>query len=193
MYMCAMPLIGQSGALTRLFCYDLVMKSWAVLDLPWAISAMATVSAGEGYPLVLACKSADGTVQRMQQGDLQWDAGATDQSTVQWSLRTPDVYGEGGTQRIFYEEVFCKGYGNAAMVASIVANLWLDGAKLGPCAVDIVPQGGSNLFEIRFNIFRSGYRCHLDISGNNGGASGVINCFDWAVVPKSAMSRRIIG
>ena len=192
MYICAMPLVGSSGSLTRLFCYDLVMKAWAILDLPWPITTLSVIASGEGYPLILAGKN-DGTVQRMQSGDTTWDTGASDQSNVNWSFRTPDVYGEGGTQRIFYEEVFMKGYGNAAMVASMVANLWLDGANLGACGVDIVPQGGNTLFEVRFNIFRSGYRCHLDISGNNGGGAGTINTCDWAVVPKSAMSRRVIG
>ncbi len=192
MYFCAMPLSGASGALTRLFCYDLVMKSWAVLDLPWAITSLGTVAVGEGYPLVLAGK-ADGTLQRMQSGDLNWDQGAGDQSTVDWGFRTPDVFGEGSSQRLFYEQVAVRGYGSAAMVQSIIANLWLDGAQIGAQAVDIVPQGGSNLFEARVKIFKSGYRAHLNVSGNNGGAAGVIDAVDWAVSPKSSLARRIIG
>ena len=192
MYLCAMPLSGSEGSITRLFCYDLVMKSWVVLDLPWPISAMATVSVGEGYPLVLAGKE-DGTVQRFQTNDLTWDAGATDQSNVAWSFRSPDIFGEGSSQRLFVEQVTIRGYGNATMVASIIANLWLDGQQLGGQAIDIVPQGGSKLFEIRIAIFRNGERFHLDVSGNNGGAAGTIDALDWAVVPKSSLARRIIG
>jgi hypothetical protein len=192
MYLCAMPLSDNSGSVTRLFCYDLVMKAWAILDLPWPISAMSTVSVGEGYPLVLAGKS-DGTIQRMQVGDKTWDAGAADQSNVMWSFRSPDVFGEGSSQRLFYEQATIRGYGNSAMVSSILANLWLDGQQLGAQAPDIVPQGGSNLFEIRFSIFRNGYRAHLDVSGSNGGTNGTIDAIDWAVTPKSAMARRVIG
>jgi hypothetical protein len=192
MYLCAMPLTGQAGALTRLFCYDLVMKSWAVLDLPWAISSMATVATGEGYPLILAGKT-DGTIQRLQTGDLNWDQGAGDQSAVQWSFRTPDLFGEGGSQRLFYEQATIRGYGSASMVQSILASLWLDGQQLGAQAVDIVPQGGSSLFEARVKIFRSGYRAHIDFSGNGAGAGGVIDSIDWAIVPKSAMARRVIS
>jgi hypothetical protein len=192
MYLCAMPLTGKIGAMTRLFCYDLVMKAWAILDLPWAITSLDWMQAAEGYPLVLAGKS-DGTVQRMQSGDINWDQGAGDQSAVKWSFRTPDVFGDGGTQKIFYEEVMVKGYGSAAMLTSMTAKLWLDGQTINSLGVDIVPQGGSNVFEIRFSIFLSGYRAHLDISGNGGGASGVINTVDWAVVPKSSMARRIIS
>jgi len=192
MYICAMPLTGGSGALTRLFCYDLVMKSWAVLDLPWAIHSLGTMSVGEGYPLVLAGK-ADGTIQRIQSGDVNWDQGDAAQSAVNWSFRSPDVYGEGSTQRLFYEQATIRGYGSASMVSSIVANLWLDGAQIGSQAVDVVPQGGSNLFEARVKIFKSGYRAHIDFSGNNGGAAGIIDSIDWSVSPKSSLARRIIG
>jgi hypothetical protein len=79
------------------------------------------------------------------------------------------------------------------MVASIVANLWLDGQQVGAQAVDVVPQGGSSLFEARVKIFRSGYRAHLDLSGHNGGAGGTIDAIDWSVAPKSTQARRIIS
>jgi hypothetical protein len=192
MYLCAMPLAGGGGSLTRLFAYDLVMKAWAVLDLPWAISTLSTIAAGEGYPLVLAGRT-NSVVQRMQSGDLQWDAGASDQTPVAWSFRSPEVFGEGSSQRLFYEQVTLRGYGNSAMVSSIIASLWLDGKQLGPLAADIVPQGGSNVFEVRFAIFRNGYRAHIDFSGTNGGAAGVIDAADWAVTEKSALARRIIS
>jgi hypothetical protein len=191
MYLCAMPLLANSGALTRLFCYDLVMKAWAVLDLPWAITTLSTVAVGEGYPLILAGRT-NGTIQRIQAGDLNWDQGAGDQTAVQWSFRSPEVFGEGGTQRLFYEQATITGYGSVAMVQSIIARLWLDGVQLGPQAIDIVPQGDST-FVARVSIFRNGQRAHLDVSGNNGGAGGVIDSIDWAVTPKSALARRIIS
>ena len=121
------------------------------------------------------------------------DSGGTSQSNVAWSFRSPDVFGEGSSQRLFFEQVSVKGYGSAAMVSSILANLWLDGQQVGSQAIDVVPQGGSNLFEARVRIFRSGYRAHLDLSGNNGGAAGTIDALDWAVSPKSSLARRIIS
>ena len=197
MYLCAMPLVGSSGQLTRLFCYDLVMKAWAVLDLPTPLTSLNWMQAAEGYPLVLAGTTVGGAgwAMRMQAGDQTWnkDVFGAAGSPVQWSFRSPDVFGEGGSQRMFYEQATIRGYGNPAMVKSILANLWLDGQQLGAQAVDIVPQGGSNLFEVRVRLFRSGYRAHLDVSGNNGSAAGVIDSIDWAVVPKSSMARRVIS
>jgi hypothetical protein len=193
MYFCAMPLAGRNGALTRLFCYDLVMKAWAVIDLPWAITTMSTNSAGEGYPLVLCCRASDGSIQRMQSGDVNWDNGGTAQSSVNWSMRSPDIFGEGSSQRLFIEQVTIRGYGSAAMVSSILANLWLDGKNIGAQAIDTVPQAGGSLFEARVAIFLNGYRAHLDLNGNGGGAAGVIDALDWSVVPKSSLARRIIS
>lgn len=197
MYMCAMPLTGSNGSLTRLFCYDLVMKAWTVIDLPTPITSLNWMQAAEGYPLVLAGEfnGGIGNAMRMQTGDLTWNkdifGGAGE--NVQWSFRSPDVFGEGSSQRLFYEQVTIRGYGNTTMAKSIAASLWLDGKNLGVQAIDIVPMGGSNLFEIRIALFRNGERAHLDISGNNGGAAGTIDTLDWAVTPKSAMARRVIG
>ncbi|MGB6721173.1 MAG: hypothetical protein WBE72_10285 [Terracidiphilus sp.] len=195
MYICAIPLTAPGlivGQITRLFCYDLVMKSWAVLDLPWTITSLSTLSTGEGYPLVIAGKS-DGTLQRMQSADTTWDAGASDQSNVNWSFRTPDVFGEGSSQRLFYQQAVIRGYGSAAMVQSIIATLWIDGVNVGSQGIDIVPMGGPNLFEANVKIWANGKRAHLDISGNNGGAAGTIDAVDWTVVPKSSQARRVIS
>jgi hypothetical protein len=188
-----MPLKNASGALTRLFCYDLVMKAWAVIDLPWAITSLNALSGGEGNPLVLAGKT-DGTLQRMQSGDLTWNENPSTfiGTNINWSFRTPDIFGEGQSQRLFFEEATITGYGNAAMVQSIVANLWIDGTNIGFQAIDIVPQGDS-MFVARVSLFVNGQRAHLDISGNNGGGPGVIDSVDWAIVPKSPLARRVIS
>ena len=79
------------------------MKAWIVIDLPWAITAMNRVRIGEGSPLVLAGKT-DGTVQRMQTGDTTWGG-----TTIAWSFQTQDVFGEGGSQKIFYREMVLRG------------------------------------------------------------------------------------
>jgi hypothetical protein len=112
---------------------------------------------------------------------------------VTWSMRSPDVFGEGSSQRLFYEMAIIRGYGNSSMVSSIIASLWLDGQQIGSQGIDVVPMGGSNLFECRVSIFRNGQRAHLDISGNGGGSSGVIDSIDWQITPKSALARRVIS
>ena len=199
MYLCAMPLAANptgatgTGSLTRLFCYDLVMKSWAVLDLPWAIDSLATMSVGEGYPLVLAGKS-DGSIpahpgwrHKLGSGRRRAVAGGDGRSG------SPDVFGEGSSQRLFYEQATIRGYGSATMVKSDSCKPMAGRSATRFRSSTSFPRGGSNLFEARVSIFRNGYRAHLDVSGNNGGAATSIDAIDWAVSPKSALARRVIS
>lgn len=189
MYMCAMPLMGNSGALTRIFCYDLIMKGWVIIDLPWAISALNRVKGGEGLPLVIAGKT-DGTLQRMQSGDTAFGQAPGNLGTaINWNFRTPDVFGEGSSQRIFYRQVVLRGYATNTQALTITAKMSLDGADQGFLVADIVPQSGKQ-FEARFSPMVNGQICHLDISGQG---QIVIDSVDWTIEPKSTEARRIIG
>jgi len=186
MYMCAMPLLGGSGALTRVFCYDLILKCWVIVDLPWAISSLDRVKAGEGNPLVLAGKT-DGTVQRIQAGDTLWNS----TTAVNWSFRTPDVYGEGGSQRLFYREMVLRGYATSSIASTVTVTPTVDGSAQTPLTVDIVPQASnSNMFEARVSLWLNGQFCHLDVAGSG---SVVIDSVDWTIEPKSTTARRVIG
>jgi hypothetical protein len=65
-----MPL---SGGLTRMFVYHLTLKAWAVVDLPWPISALAYLP-DNPYPNYTLCGGTnDGTVRRLFAGDPDWD------------------------------------------------------------------------------------------------------------------------
>jgi hypothetical protein len=186
MYMCAMPLQGNSGALTRVFCYDLILKAWVIIDLPWAISSLDRVRAGEGNPLVLAGKT-DGTVQRMQAGDTLWN-GST---AVNWSFRTPDVFGEGSSQRLFFRDMVLRGYATSAIASTVTVVPTVDGSVKGALSVDIVPQAtNSNQFEARVSLWLNGQVAHLDISGSG---SVVVDSIDWSIEPKATTARRVIG
>jgi len=185
MYMCALPLSGDDGDLTRIFCYDLIMKAWIVIDLPWAITAMNRVRIGEGSPLVLAGKT-DGTVQRMQTGDTTWGG-----TTIAWSFQTQDVFGEGGSQKIFYREMVLRGHGTISQAQKMKIVPTVDGVTQAALIGDIISQGtNSNLFEVRVTLWLNGQMCHLEISGTG---QCVIDSIDWMIEPKSSSGRRIIG
>jgi hypothetical protein len=186
MYMCALPLSGGNGDLTRIFCYDLIMKSWVVIDLPWTVTAMNRVRIGEGSPLVLAGKT-DGTVQRLQTGDTTWGDG----SVIAWSFQTQDVFGEGGSQRIFYREMVLRGHGTISQAQKMKIVPTVDGTTQAALIGDVISQGtNSNLFEVRVSLWLNGQMCHLDISGTG---QCVIDSIDWMIEPKSSSARRIIG
>jgi hypothetical protein len=199
MYMCAMPLVGGAGVLTRVFCYDLILKSWIIIDLPWPITSLNRVKGGEGNPMVIAgvpVSSALGpSIHRLQSGDGAWSinpANPTVGSTViNWGFRSPDVFGEGSSQRIFYREMVLRGYGTPGQAATVVATPVLDGARQQSMVADIVPQDvKSKQFELRFKLWLNGQVCHIDFSGSG---QMVIDSIDWDIEPKSANARRVIG
>jgi len=186
MYMCAVPLSGNSGALTRIFCYDLIIKAWMIIDLPSQISSMNRIETGEGNPLTLI-GTPDGTLQRIQAGDTKW----AEVTAIQWSFQTQDVFGEGGSQKIFYREMVLRGHGTASQAQNMVITPTLDGVTQYPLVGDVVSQGnGSNLFEVRVKLWLNGQMCHLNIAGSG---QCVIDSVDWIIDPKSNTARRIIG
>lgn len=189
MYLCAMPLQGANGQMTRVFCYDLIVKAWVIIDLPWPVSCLARVSIGEGYPLVLSGKG-DGTIQRLQTGDTAWDATNSNQA-ITWSFRTADLFGQGGSQRLFFREAVIRGWATPAQAASIVVTPTIDGSERPALAFDVTPMASnSSQFEIRASIFANGQLAHLDVSGTG---QLVVDSIDWTVEPKSASARRVIG
>jgi hypothetical protein len=189
MYMCAMPLLGSNGLLTRLFCYDMVAKAWIIIDLPWPISALNRIKSGEGDPLVLAGTDT-GTMQRLQSGDQTWDSFGT-ATEINWAFTSPDVFGEGSSQRVFYREMVMRGWATPAQAATITATPVLDGATLPPMAANLTPQDASSgQFELVFKLWLSGQTCHIAFAGQG---QIVIDSVDWSIEPKSTGARRVIS
>lgn len=113
MYVAALPIGNSGGKLTRLFCYDLVLKAWAVIDLPFAISHIGQALTNISIPVTLLSTFDDGAIHRWQAGDNLWDAsidaGLTPQQ-VAWSLELPMLYNQrspGG--RMYCRQIVSRG------------------------------------------------------------------------------------
>lgn len=186
MYMCAMPLTtGTPGFMTRIFCYDLILKAWVIIDLPFSIFAMNRIKAGEGYPLVVIGKS-DGTIHRIVSGD--GDFGGVQ---ISWNFQTQDVFGEGASQRLFYREVTIRGWGTPQQAKAITITPVIDGVTKTNLYTDVIPQDpSSNQFEVRAEILVNAQIAHANISGQG---QVVIDSVDWSVEPKSQTAKRVIG
>jgi len=65
-----MPL---AGGCTRIFVYHLTLKAWAVVDLPWSISALAYIPENPYPNFTLSGGTNDGTIRRLFAGDPDWD------------------------------------------------------------------------------------------------------------------------
>lgn len=158
------------GQLTRLLCYDLVFKCWAIIDLPFAISVLKQVRAPGTQPITIVGGYNDASVRRIQAGDLDFDG-----TPIQWQLRTPKIYGDGGSRRVYYRNLNIRGIGNATAIA-IVPN-YNNGtpATAGP---PVIYTLGNNGFHVTSDLLTTALDADATISG-----SGVmeIDSIDWEV------------
>jgi len=73
MYACAMPIGNSNGKLSRIFCYDLVLKAWVIIDIPFAISCLYQAISISSAPVTVMGTFEDGAIHRWQAGDDDWD------------------------------------------------------------------------------------------------------------------------
>jgi hypothetical protein len=100
MYVAAFPIGNSGGKLTRLFVYDLVVKAWAVVDLPFPVGTVFQAFSDIAVPVTILATYMDGSLHRWQAGDNLWDSyidangNLIPPSDVNWSVESPTVYNE---------------------------------------------------------------------------------------------------
>lgn len=119
MYCAAVPVIGNGGdgQLTRIFCYDLVLKAWTIIDIPWAgITSLDLLEIPGSQPLTVMGGWLDAMISRWQAGDQWgWQAWLTVNNTITTgsaltaSVRPPTVLGSAATDRTFFRRCIFRG------------------------------------------------------------------------------------
>lgn len=165
------PPIGLSGTLTRIFCYDLTLKCWTILDLPFSISVLKWFRRIGEPPTVLAGGFWDNTIRQLFSGATDWDG-----IPIDWGLQSAEVYNQGGDSRVFYRRLRIRGTGNGPI--SITPNRdGFDDEKL-PAVFWAL---GGNQFMAEGAIMAEGVNCHAKIEGKG---QVVIDSLNFHAVPK---------
>ena len=195
LYICALPLLGQVGSMTRLFAWDLVLKSWTIYDLPWPINTLMQARTGEGIPLLIAGRS-DGTgnVERMHAGyvngvpvDPAWDSSSlvpsvtASNTPITWMFRVSHVYSEGSSLHGFYRLVVIRGYATPPVAQTFTVSLEVDGRPFFTQAYWVNPNPTSGQFDTRVDIGITAVNVQMSVTG-----TGVvtIDALDWQVEAK---------
>ena len=192
MYVCALPLLGSNGALTRLFCYDLVLKAWTILDLPWSIGTLLQARTGEGNPLTLAART-DGTgfVERMFAGDGNWDAASLITGLpaapipITWAFSTTHVFRDGSSTRAFYRKVVIRGYATQTTASIVRANVQVNGNPFKSLPLRLQPQPGSGQFELQCDLLVTAQNVQISLTGMG---LVTVDALDWDVTAKAGGS-----
>lgn len=138
-----LPPTGIPAQLTRVFCYDLVLKAWAIVDLPFSISVLRQFRTPGSTPITISGGFYDTTVRRVFGGDADWDG-----SAISVFFQGAEVFGEDGSQRIFYRRLVIRGVGNNPDL-SITPTL--DGIDQ-PALQAVLQLLGANQFDARIDI-----------------------------------------
>jgi hypothetical protein len=182
MYVSAIPVGNSAGALTRILCYDLVLKAWAIVDLPFSISTISQFRTVSANPVTVMGGFNDGALSRWQAGDTTWDTGATgvrSPSAVNWSIGTPVVASNDPDQKLYVRRINVRGV-NTNSTAPLTVTLETDGVNLSPYVSQTLPVGD---FEIEIGVGITVLRAQATIAG-----SGDVEIWGWSwgIVPKTA-------
>lgn len=165
------------GGLTRVFSYDLVLKAWVILDLPFAISVLKQVRAVGTIPITITGGFSDGTMRRLQGGDTTFDG-----SAIQWNMRSPEVFGKTSNERVYYRRLNVRGTTTqtALALSATINNNGADGTMLPLRVFQMGSTSGTFDFLAQIDLGFSGVTSHVTLSGN-----GVveIDSLDWELVP----------
>jgi hypothetical protein len=167
MYCAAIPIGSSNGQLTRILCYDLVLKAWtAPVDLPFPISTAAQFRTITANPVTILGGFSDGLLSRWQAGDQQWDVGGTGARTpsnVAWSVKCPEEYDTNNIeQELNCRRVVVKGI--ATNQASKISVTPIVNGKNKPVITYSIPASGD--FKLMASFMFDGERFSAIISGN---------------------------
>jgi hypothetical protein len=167
------------GGLTRVFCYDLVLKGWAIIDLPFAVSVLKQVRAVGTVPITITGDFSDGAMRRLQGGDTTFDGAA-----INWSMQSPEVFGKTANERMYYRRLNVRGTTtqiNLTLNATINNN-GSDQSILPFRVYQMGSNSGTSDFLAQIDLSFAGVTSHVTLSG-----SGVIeiDSLDWEIVPMS--------
>jgi hypothetical protein len=175
---------SSNGELTRLLCYDLVLKGWIIVDLPFSIFTLKQYRSQGTIPITTMSGYYDGAFRRWQAGDKTWDAGSLN-PIISWKVRTPEVFGRDASDRVYFRQLVINGQGNPG---GMQAQTNIDGIsqnQLSTKNVTVTPMGG-NQFIAYAEIGLTGVDAHSDI---NGTGQIEIDSVDWLAVVKAIRGR----
>lgn len=189
MYCAVIPLggVGAAGYPVRLCCYDLVLKIWTIIDLPWPVFAGVQSRIEGTIPISIVCGATDGTIRRIFAGDATWDGTA-----VSWSVKTPEVFTDAGATRLYVRRIKIRGTASDPLSFSVT----LDQQSFvnNPPVIPVYWSGLSAGFSAQaFEAIAAGGNSTIIVTNASAIISGSgriqIEAVDWEVAPKpSGMS-----
>ena len=181
------------GILNRILSYDLVLKAWTVIDLPFGISALRQFRTPGSIPVTVMGGYSDGAIRRWQAGDVNWDDGSINAGAsthvVAASMRSANVFGKSATDRVFFRRISIRGTGNPlGLQATFTANGIL-GSQKTTKNFTVQPMGG-NEFVAYATVGTTALDVYVKLSWTG---QLEVHEIDWSYVPKPVGAKVLAG
>jgi len=119
---------SSNGELTRLLCFDLVLKAWVVVDLPFSIFTFKQYRSPGTIPITTMSGFYDGAFRRWQMGDDNWDAGSLDPA-IHFGMRSAEVFGQNASDRVYFRRISVRGVGDPTGLTATYTTNGLNGTS----------------------------------------------------------------
>jgi hypothetical protein len=190
MYCAAAPIGNSGGLLTRIFCYDMVLKAWAApVDLPFAINTAAQFRSVTANAVSVLGGFSDGCISRWQAGDQWWDvggSGARVPSQVLWSVKLPEAVSQIADQKLNCRRLAIRGI-NTNATTTIQVTAILNGVSKFTQSYRIPVQGD---FEVFASFMLDGLRFSAVVSGSG---QLELNRFSFHITQKEVGAAQLIS
>lgn len=182
-----------NGQLNRLLCYDLVLKAWAIIDLPFPISVLKQFRIAGSIPIQVLGGFSDGALRRWLAGaglDPAWDAGATNAGApdlqVRANVRGPELFGKEASSRVYFRQLEIRGVTSPATMAVQVTANGLSGSIQTPLLYVSATQFASGEFAAYLDIGLTALDAYATLYTTG---PTEIQSLDWLAAPKASRAR----
>jgi hypothetical protein len=178
--------VSNFGQMKRIVCFDLVLKGWTVVDLPFAISTLKQYRSVGTIPITTMTGFSDGAFRRWQLGDETWDdgalnAGATD-TDIHYFVRSAEVFGQNASDRVYFRRISLRGVGDPTGLTATFTTNGLAGVTTSTQNFSVM-QFSNGEFAAYADLHITCVDAYVRIDGatDNGFE---IDSIDWSYVPK---------
>lgn len=190
LYALAIPVITDQtnstrGNLKRLLIFDVSLKLWTVMDLPFAIASLFQAIVPGSIPLTICGDYNDGAVKRMFAGDA--DFGTFGQ--IPWSFRPQEIFSDAATRRVYVRQLLlrCLGTGVPTAAAFRLNETTTEDPNSATPPMTVPMRNSATRDGTRFESIAPVDRTVLNATADISGTGQIeIDAVEWEVTDKRA-------
>lgn len=190
LYVLAIPVITDQtdatrGNLKRLLIFDVFLKLWTVVDLPFPIASLFQAIVPGSIPLTLCGAYSDARVRRLFCGDDDWGTFGP----ITWSFRPQEIFSNSATRRVYVRQLLlrCLGAGVPTSAAFRINESTTEDPNSAYPPLTEPMRNSAARDGTRFESIAPLHRTVLNVTADISGTGQIeIDAVEWEVTDKHA-------